>query len=218
MALSLAFVLLGGWNPSVDELPTSAGKYHPQGRAACALAASQAMQLEDVLLLPTLMRAVGGLRNPGVFVELGALDGKRFSNTWMLERCFSWRGLLIEANPINFAKLNASGRTACAEGRCVHSAVCREGVGSVRISLEGGETAGELRFLTKKRQKSRAKRVADVPCEPLSSLMARHGLASEADFLSLDVAGQGTHSAPLSRAAGPVQAVLRPCSPVVGLS
>ena len=163
----------------------------PSGRAECALAASQAMQLEDVLLLPTLMRAVGGLRKPGVFVELGALDGKRFSNTWMLERCFSWRGLLIEANPINFAKLNASGRTACAEGRCVHSAVCREGVGSVRLSLDGGETAGELRFLTKKRQRSRAKRVADVPCEPLRSLMARHGLAGEADFLSLDVAGPG---------------------------
>lgn len=47
---------------------------------------------------------------------------------------------------------------------------------------------GELDFLTKRRQKSRAKRTVDVPCEPLSSLMARHGLAS-ADFLSLDVEG-----------------------------
>jgi len=160
----------------------------PESFSACALGASLSQQLEDVLLLPTLMRAVGGLRKPGVFVELGALDGKKFSNTFMLERCFGWRGILIEANPINFARLNASGRPTCVEGRCIHSAVCKEGVGSLRMSLDGGETAGELDFLTKRRQKSRAKRTVDVPCEPLSSLMARYGLAS-ADFLSLDVEG-----------------------------
>ena len=77
----------------------------PESFSACALGASLSQQLEDVLLLPTLMRAVGGLRKPGVFVELGALDGKKFSNTFMLERCFGWRGILIEANPINFARL-----------------------------------------------------------------------------------------------------------------
>ena len=156
-------------------------------RATCALATSQAMQLEDVLLLPTLVRSVGGLRKPGVFVELGALDGKKFSNTWMLEQCFGWRGVLIEANPLNFAKLNASGRSAT----MVHSVVCMEGQGTVQISIDGGETAGELSFLTKKRQKSRARRVVDVPCEPLRSIMARHGHTS-ADFLSLDVEGAHT--------------------------
>lgn len=158
----------------------------PKSFSACALGASLSQQLEDVLLLPTLMRAVGG--QPGVFVELGALDGKKFSNTFMLEQCFGWRGLLIEANPINFARLNASGRPTCVEGRCIHSAVCKEGVGSLRMSLDGGETAGELDFLTRRRKKSRAKRTVDVPCEPLSSLMARYGLPS-ADFLSLDVEG-----------------------------
>ena len=110
----------------------------PKSFAACALGASLSQQLEDVLLLPTLMRAVGG--QPGVFVELGALDGKKLSNTFMLEQCFGWRGVLIEANPINFAKLNASGRPTCVEGRCIHSAVCKEGVGSLRMSLDGGSS------------------------------------------------------------------------------
>ena len=31
----------------------------------------------------------------GSFVELGAYDGLSNSNTFMLERCFAWRGLLV---------------------------------------------------------------------------------------------------------------------------
>ena len=46
---------------------------------------------EDVLLLPTLLKATGG--SPGTFVEIGAYDGKTFSNTLMLERCLNWTGM-----------------------------------------------------------------------------------------------------------------------------
>ena len=41
----------------------------------------------------------------GTFVEMGALDGDRKSNTWVFEEYFKWTGLLIEANPINAQKL-----------------------------------------------------------------------------------------------------------------
>ena len=41
---------------------------------------------------------------PGTFVEIGAFDGVNLSNTYMLERCYDWRGLLIEANPENFRR------------------------------------------------------------------------------------------------------------------
>ena len=152
-------------------------------RVDCALNQSQSQFREDLLLLPTLTRAVGGLR--GTFVELGALDGRKFSNSVMLEECFGWRGLLIEANPLNFARLNVSGRGAS----LVHSAVCQLGQQSVRLSLEGGETAGELKYLTKGRRKARAAHAVDIPCEPLGSIMARHGFGAGADFLSLDVEG-----------------------------
>ena len=157
----------------------------------CALNASASQEREDLLLLPTLMRAVGGLHRPGTFVELGALDGRTFSNTLMLEQCFGWTGILIEANPISFSKLNASGRTAA----LVHSAVCEAAGGfggkqaTVTFSLDGGETAGELTYLTKRRQRKRLKRSVEVPCEPLRSIMKRHG-HSRVDFLSLDVEGQ----------------------------
>jgi len=44
-------------------------------------------------------------KNPGIFVEIGALDGVRYSNTLYFERMFDWRGVLIEAQPENAKKL-----------------------------------------------------------------------------------------------------------------
>ena len=56
---------------------------------------SHSLNGEDQMLLPTLISATKGER--GTFVELGAFTGE-FSNTAVLERCFGWSGLLIEAN------------------------------------------------------------------------------------------------------------------------
>ena len=78
-------------------------------------------------MLPTLLHARPGSPGHGVR-RLGALDGIAFSNTYMLERCFGWRGLLIEGNPASFAKLRESGRAAT----FLHSAVC--GAGDRRLS------------------------------------------------------------------------------------
>ena len=55
-----------------------------QRDAECAIRYSQSAFAEDVLLLPSLLRATR--LQPGTFVELGALDGIRGSNTFMLER------------------------------------------------------------------------------------------------------------------------------------
>ena len=41
----------------------------------------------------------------GVFVEMGALDGRRFSNTFAFEDALGWSGVLIEANPASCRKL-----------------------------------------------------------------------------------------------------------------
>ena len=152
--------------------------------AACALSMSTSMQAEDVLMLPTLLAGTRG--KPGTFVELGAFDGVKFSNTLMLEKCFGWQGLLIEANPESFAKLNASTRTA----HKLYSAVCAAATRppTVRMTLDGGTTAGDITRLSKGRQQRRAGRAVDVPCRPLQELMTAYGLDG-ADLLSLDVEG-----------------------------
>jgi FkbM family methyltransferase len=42
---------------------------------------------------------------PQAYIELGALDGIRYSNTKLLEDAHGWTGILIEPNPVSFAKL-----------------------------------------------------------------------------------------------------------------
>lgn len=58
-------------------------------------------------------------RRGGRFAEIGAFDGVLHSNTCFLETDHGWSGVLVEPNPILFAKLAASRRATCLE-RAVH--------------------------------------------------------------------------------------------------
>ncbi len=92
-------------------------------RMECVRRRSRAQYGEDVHLLPLLLEATGGAR--GVFVEMGALDGFDKSNTYALERCLGWDGVLIEAEAANFERLsrrNPGRRNAT----MLHAAVCRK--------------------------------------------------------------------------------------------
>ena len=44
------------------------------------------------------------LDNP-IYLEMGAMDGIKFSNTYFFEKELNWTGILIEPHPINFKKL-----------------------------------------------------------------------------------------------------------------
>ena len=50
------------------------------------------------------MDLLGNMRN-GTFVEIGGNDGLSTTNTYHLERCLGWQGLLIEGHPENFNKM-----------------------------------------------------------------------------------------------------------------
>lgn len=56
---------------------------------------------------------------PGVFVEIGASDGVRFSNTFFFEKEKNWSGLCIEASERNYNKL-VENRNCFCENACVH--------------------------------------------------------------------------------------------------
>ena len=51
---------------------------------------------EVAKLLLVLLHTSGGA--PGSFVEIGAHDGITISNTLLLESCWGWTGLLVEAD------------------------------------------------------------------------------------------------------------------------
>ena len=41
----------------------------------------------------------------GFFIEIGANDGIKLSNTYLLEKKYKWKGICCEPNPIIFEKL-----------------------------------------------------------------------------------------------------------------
>ena len=169
--------------------------------AACALNESHSQWGEDLALLPTLLHLTGGRR--GRYLEMGALDGVRFSNTIMLERCFGWSGVLIEANPRNFESLKESGRRSAT---FVHSAVCSP-AGSIEMTIRGGEVAGQVGRMSathiQRWQHKNALRngTVYVPCRPLSDILdARPG---SIDFFSLGEGGLSTGASAHTSDAGP---------------
>jgi len=160
-----------------------------QGRESrsCVCNQTRAQFREDCRLLPLLLAVTPP--TGGRFVELGALDGLSGSNTYALEKCLQWKGLLIEANPESFQKILTSNRTAAKE----HSAVC-SGHGYVNITKHGQQNAGMPDAMSEAyvrmwgRSIPKRNTVVEVPCRSLTSLMHDNGLP-EAEFLSLDVQG-----------------------------
>ena len=162
----------------------------------CALRESKSWKGEDLILLEPLLRIAEAQRDArpvGTFLEIGAYTGIEFSNTLVLERCFGWRGLLIEANSANFRGLQRSGRVA----ELRHAAVCAGEGGdgaTVNVTRSGGTVAGSVDtmssgFLQHYRKGDDLTSEA-VPCQSLvsmvdQSLIARSGVT----FLSLDVEG-----------------------------
>ena len=152
---------------------------------SCVLASTNSQERQDLFLLPSLLHAAD--YRPGLFVEIGAYDGVNMSNTYMYERCFNWTGLLVEAQPDNFAALRQrSGRNAT----MVHSAVCSAGTDPPVVHMtrpRDGEGNIAKQVSDVGRNLTEAQTVA-VPCAPLSRLMDTAGLG-QADFFSLDVEG-----------------------------
>ena len=147
---------------------------------------------EDVNILPLVRWAAAG--RAGSFVELGANDGKDGSMTWLLEKCFGWRGVLIEAHPhLCYNKLMAEHRpgsqkfcaAVCPAGETVHmSGFNASSVGGLAVALE---------FMSESYKNTWANHLDSrnthaVPCRPMRDILAEARVPS-VDFLSLDVQG-----------------------------
>lgn len=134
----------------------------------------------------------------GVFVEAGANDGVRQSNTLYFERYLGWKGLLIEPVP-RLAERCRQNRWACAVENC---ALVSSTYASPEIeisycdlmSLVKGSRADpeeEARHLALGGQflkRGEVPQTLCVPAKTLSRVLDEHRM-DHVDFLSLDVEG-----------------------------
>jgi len=126
---------------------------------------------------------------PGYFVEVGALDGVRFSNTYSFEQA-GWTGICIEAHP-DYIELLRKNRP---NSKIVHAAVAnfdreyinfyansRGSLSTLNADLEE-EFRGYGEYFT-------GWEVKQVPMHTLDTILSLHGAPVGIDILSIDVEG-----------------------------
>lgn len=139
----------------------------------------------------TWVRAVLGEKRGGFFLDIGAFDGKSFSNTFLLEKKFGWKGICVEPSDASFHRLQKN--RACV---CDNSLLWKEAADVDFIDAgEYGGVASELsepylRLLEKCLGVSRTSRVpVKRRASTVADLLRRHGVPACIDYVSIDTQG-----------------------------
>jgi len=129
------------------------------------------------------------LKRKGYFVEFGAMDGVRLSNTWLLENEFEWSGVVAEPNP-DFAQALAANRSCYKSTKCVHwhsgEMVPFRIVDKAELSRLGSIDPADRQESSGLR--SHYKEVS-IPSISLHDLLVEARAPSEIDYLSIDTEG-----------------------------
>ena len=125
----------------------------------------------------------------GTYVEIGALDGIRYSNTKFFEDNLDWGGVLIEAHPDNAKKLIRN--RSSSKNHIISEAVCPDGQNYVNFT--GSKAVGgiwdEMSDGHKQHFFSGSKpETVQVPCRPIGRMLNEAGIKA-VDFFILDVEG-----------------------------
>jgi FkbM family methyltransferase len=134
--------------------------------------------------------ALLGTRRGGTFVDVGAYDGRAYSNTLYLEEQLAWSGLCIEPNPTSFARLRESRTTPA-----VNVAIADTDGEAPFTTFDGyGEMLSGL-TTTLKREAQIVARDRDlhaaeitVPVRRLDGVLTSHRI-DHVDYVSIDVEG-----------------------------
>lgn len=167
-------------------------------RECIAVAPAAGGEWESLELLPLVRWAAG--RKPGTFVELGAYDGWESSQTWVLEKCFNWTGVLIEASPVLAKRLKRVDRP---NSKKVWSAVCEPGTSIHLTGFNGTIHSGHggspsvltsVESVTEKYVHSYGNwldlnHTTTVPCRSMTEILQTELGVKEVDFISIDVQG-----------------------------
>jgi FkbM family methyltransferase len=128
-----------------------------------------------------------GFGRQGYFVEFGALNGKDFSNTYLLEQ-LGWSGVVAEPHPAYAAAVRQN-RTCTISTKCVFDAT---GETVTFHAVQGRPALSSIAGFGTEDARShlRERYIAhDVETVTLGDLLAESGAPKEIDFLSIDTEG-----------------------------
>lgn len=119
----------------------------------------------------------------GFFLDVGAHDGVRYSNTFLLEKRYRWKGICVEGNPDTFKNL-CRARSAI----CVNA--CLDGVEGEVSFAKRGVLGGIVAKDTDNVSDGGDKRdIIVMKTRTLESVLVENKAPSVIDYLSLDVEG-----------------------------
>ena len=117
------------------------------------------------------------------------MDGRTYSNTRVLNKCYGWSGLLVEANIENYSKMIR--RLDRDNVTVKHSAVCEPPERWTSFTIDGDAVSVDTRrtskrFLKRWAHVNHPSKTVMVPCTTMDELL---GDMRVVDFFSLDVEG-----------------------------
>ncbi len=113
---------------------------------------------------------------PGFYVDVGAFDGRKYSNTWLFER-IGWNGICVEAQELSFKHLQANRPNAIN----VHSIVTNNGRDVLFVE---NNAQPMLSKVTKTHVQGLSK-----PSKTLTQILEECDAPRKIDYLSIDVEG-----------------------------
>lgn len=162
--------------------------HHCDNATPSYISQSRSQDKEDQFLFSSFFKGLCG----GSYVELGGLDGVRFSNSHMFHFGLQWHGVLIEPNPISFEALK-NNRPA---DDTFNEAVCARTTDVSFINSHERAVTGVLEFMAPSfiqqwHKSFKPSEVLKIKCKPLSLIIDESsiGKGKAIDFLSLDVEG-----------------------------
>ena len=126
-------------------------------------------------------------KDDGFFVEFGATDGLKLSNTYLLEKKYGWRGILAEPGKTWHANLRKN-RSCVIDTRCVWS---ESGQKITFYENKVGELSGVVNQSNPAKTAIRraTKKNYNVETVSLLDLLIQHKAPSRITYLSIDTEG-----------------------------
>lgn len=123
----------------------------------------------------------------GFFVEFGAADGLKNSNTYLLETEFDWSGILAEPGR-GWIKQLKENRSARIDNRCVWIETGKN-LKFTEANDKEFSTLSQYSTIASKGTRSNARIEYDVETVTLNDLLSAHNAPYDIDYISIDTEG-----------------------------